>query len=65
MVERKEPGVNRGCSTLVKDDTSQGIVSEGNAKVEVMVRIHGGEFPFTCAVVVDVSASGYDLATVP
>jgi hypothetical protein len=44
MVERKESGVNRGCWTLVKDDTSQGIVSEGNAKVEVMVRIHGGEF---------------------
>ena len=44
MVERKESGANRGCSVPVKDDTSQGIVSEGNAKVEVMVRIHGGEF---------------------
>ena len=53
-------------------------MSEGDAKVEPVVRIHGGGFlsqtdpmgeseksPFTCAVVVDVSASGYDLATVP
>ena len=36
--------MNWGCSVLVEDDTSQGIVSEVNAKVEVMVRIHGGEF---------------------
>ena len=54
-------------------------MSEGGAKVEPVVRIYGGGFlsqtdprggslkksPFTCAVVVDVSASGYDLATVP
>lgn len=54
-------------------------MSEGDAKVEPVVRIVWGwiplsdrppwgslkKSPFTCAVVVDVSASGYDLATVP
>lgn len=68
-----------GLACVYQGDASQDFVSEGDAKVEPVVRIYGGGFlsqtdprggslkksPFTCAVVVDVSASGYDLATVP